>query len=421
MLLLKSSFMLGSSFMSLPILLLIYCSIIVLASLAGGWLPSLVKLTHTRMQLMMSVVSGLMLGIALLHMLPQAAEHLSSMTSVSAALLAGLLVMFFLLRVFQVHSHGSLDDSEGNHNHAHGHGCDHNHPAESPSLNWVGLFFGLAIHTLLDGVALAASVVADADHMAHQFALYGLGTFLAVALHKPLDALAITSLMSTSGWSARSQTAVNLSYALMCPLGSLMFWLGVSQLAGKEFVVGSALAFSAGFFLCIALGDLLPEVQFHSHDRLKLSVALLLGVATAFGIELTHSHNHGATHGHHHEHNEEPMSLLADTIGEIKKHEANVTKAFDAGDPGAAHEGLHELGHLFAAISDLADKTAMSTDDRNKLKEAGEALFKAFSQIDETMHGKEASVEKATKVYAKVQEDIDAALQVLEAMLPTKM
>ena len=34
-----------------------------------------------------------------------------------------------------------------------------------------------------------------------------------------------------------------------------------------------------GTFLCIALSDLLPELQFHSHDRLKLSVALLVGFA----------------------------------------------------------------------------------------------------------------------------------------------
>jgi zinc and cadmium transporter len=43
-------------------------------------------------------------------------------------------------------------------------------------------------------------------------------------------------------------------------------------------VTAVALAFSAGTFLCIALSDLLPELQFHSHDRLKLSVALLAGV-----------------------------------------------------------------------------------------------------------------------------------------------
>lgn len=298
--------------MSLPVLLTVYCILIVIASLLGGWLPTFIRLTHVRMQVTMSLVSGLMLGIAMLHMLPQAAENLSSMTSVAGAMLAGLLVMFFLLRVFHVHSHGEFDEEGGKHDagkqatcsHEHQHHQEHN-VAGGHRLNWIGLFFGLAIHTLFDGVALAASTVADSSHHMQGVAFYGLGTFLAVVLHKPLDALAITSLMHTSGWSARAQAAVNFGYALMCPLGALLFWFGVSKFAGEHNeIVGYALAFSAGFFLCIALGDLLPEVQFHSHDRGKLSVALLLGVAIAVGIEMTHSHAHPHDDATLHSHDE---------------------------------------------------------------------------------------------------------------------
>jgi len=49
-------------------------------------------------------------------------------------------------------------------------------------------------------------------------------------------------------------------------------------------VVGSALAFSAGVFLCISLGDLLPEVHFHSHDRFKLTFSFLVGIGLAYGL-----------------------------------------------------------------------------------------------------------------------------------------
>ena len=47
-------------------LLLIYCGAVIAASLLGGWLPSLVPLGHRRMQMMISTVAGLMLGVALL-------------------------------------------------------------------------------------------------------------------------------------------------------------------------------------------------------------------------------------------------------------------------------------------------------------------------------------------------------------------
>jgi zinc and cadmium transporter len=57
-------------------LLVLYCLLIVVASLAGGWLPSLVQLTHNPMQTMVSFVGGLMLGIALFHLIPHASHQL---------------------------------------------------------------------------------------------------------------------------------------------------------------------------------------------------------------------------------------------------------------------------------------------------------------------------------------------------------
>ena len=65
----------------------------------------------------------------------------------------------------------------------------------------------------------------------------------------------------------------------------MLFYFGASHLAGGNMpVLGCALAFCAGSFLCIASSDLLPELQFHSHDRFKLSVALLAGLSVAILI-----------------------------------------------------------------------------------------------------------------------------------------
>lgn len=48
--------------------------------------------------------------------------------------------------------------------------------------------------------------------------------------------------------------------------------------------LGSALGFRAGTFLSISCADLLPELQFHSHDRWKMSGALIAGVAVAWSL-----------------------------------------------------------------------------------------------------------------------------------------
>ena len=276
--------------------LTIYCILIAVASLFGGSLASLVRLTHRRIQLTLSFVSGVMLGVALLALLPHSINLLGSPEPALITCLIGLLFMFFMIRMFHFHQHDlavdsqhdhtqkELCDHEQDHHHVH---CDH-HDGEM-DFSWAGLCFGLAIHTIIDGVALAAAAQTSSPI---GYSIGGLGVFLAILLHKPLDALSITSLMSAKGWSTSRQLSVNLIFCLMCPLGALLFALTVEQYAGwRDSVLGFSLAFSAGIFLCISLGDLLPEVHFHSHDRVQLSIMLLLGALVAFLIELGHDHD----------------------------------------------------------------------------------------------------------------------------------
>ena len=75
-------------------LLTIYCALVLVASLAGGWLLLIINPTHTRLQMAISFVAGLMLGIALLHFLPDADEQLHSLDRVAAWMLGGFLTMF---------------------------------------------------------------------------------------------------------------------------------------------------------------------------------------------------------------------------------------------------------------------------------------------------------------------------------------
>ncbi|MFG0254493.1 MAG: ZIP family metal transporter [Rhodopirellula sp. JB053] len=313
-------------------LLVVYCVLVIMASLTGGRLSKIFRMTHLRTQLLMSGVGGLMLGIALLHLLPHATEVLGSSSKTGGAALAGLIAMFLLIRLFHTHDHGAKEPDHG-HNHAseptaetldetHDHEHDHEqHAASAPDhshshshshshaghhhdhshkgISWAGMFFGLALHTVIDGVALASSVIADAHHGAW-LGLAGLGTFLAVALHKPLDAFAITSVMNKQGWSETAQNTANVFFSVTCPAGALLMYFGATRWTEGTEVLGWGLAVSAGFFICIALADLLPEVAFHDHDRGKLTAALLLGVAIAVGIENLPGHKHKSHEGHDH-------------------------------------------------------------------------------------------------------------------------
>jgi zinc and cadmium transporter len=279
-----------------PPLLLLYSGAIVLASLLGGALPTLVRLTHTRLQVIMSFVAGLMLGVALYHLLPHSLVQMGgagSIDTLAGWTMAGLVLMLLLLRLFDFHQH---DFSEPGHQHDHGHqhGDLHETDAVAHPWSWLGIAFGLGLHTLIDGVALGAAVNAG-TLIPGGAGLVGLGVFLAILLHKPLDALSITSLMQAGGWSRQAQMATNLGFALMCPLGAVLFYLGAMQLGDRQaLVVGCALAFAAGTFLCIALSDLLPEVHFHRHDKLLLTAWFLIGIGLAWLLGFLEP---AATHG----------------------------------------------------------------------------------------------------------------------------
>ena len=269
--------------------LVVYCVLVLLASLAGGWLLLAIHLTLTRLQMAVSFVAGLMLGISLLHFLPDANEQLHSLDKTVNWLLGGFLAMFFVQRFFHFHHHdlpeGDPEDCCG-HEHEHEHDHDHTNTLAEKSakqLSWVGTALGLTLHSLLDGLALAAAVAAGAQ--GHE-QLAGLGVALVVILHKPFDAMAVSTLMHAGGKSKSSRHILNGLFALASPLGAALFYFGVGASAGGTVpLLGYALAFCAGSFLCIASSDLLPELQFHSHDRLKLSVMLILGLSVAIIIK----------------------------------------------------------------------------------------------------------------------------------------
>ena len=292
-------------FLSPTVLLGIYCALVLLASLAGGWLLLAMRLTHARLQTAVSFVSGLMLGMALLHFIPHAFHQNHSLDQTMRLALGGFLAMFFLQRFFPHHHH---DVSEGTPKHEHL-GGEHPHRHEGSAehgvathtlaeqsasqLSWTATTIGMAFHSLLGGVALAAAVAAEAG--GHS-GLVGLGTALVIILHKPFDAMTVSTLMAASGCSRFSRHLLNGLFALATPLGAILFYAGASHIFGSNSAfLGGALAFCAGTFLCIACADLLPELQFHSHDRLKLSLALAAGLAVAvlIGQFETSGHDHG--------------------------------------------------------------------------------------------------------------------------------
>lgn len=276
--------------------LVVFCVAVVGVSLVGGLLPLATVLSHTRLQIYLSVSAGAMLGAAFFHMLPEAVRLGSPSTLNWSAV--GLLALFFLERFFAFHHHEAPDDPDDpcpTHRHEHS-GGSHGHSAglidasapgggfgeckaKGTSLHWGAAAFGLAVHSLAGGVALASAAAANMD-VRRGIGAATWGVFIATIVHKPADALTIVSLMLRAGAPRALAHLVNFAFALMIPAGVVLFYVGIERLGptAASRLTANALAFSAGTFLCIALSDLLPELQFHKHDRWKLSAALLGGL-----------------------------------------------------------------------------------------------------------------------------------------------
>jgi zinc and cadmium transporter len=218
-----------------------------------------------------------MLGAAFLHLLPEAVEG-AGYRAVPWALV-GFLGLFLLERFVLVHvcaEPGPVPWAPG-----HGQpGHDLVRGATGCYVHTLGVaaFLGLSAHTLLDGFALGA-----ASHDA------GLGflVFLAILAHKIPSSFSLSAILAAEGYRRRQALLMNATYALMVPVGALVY-LGLRGLVRVESFTANALAASAGTFLHLALSDILPDVHRRGGSRLRLSLALLAGVAAMWGLRFVH-------------------------------------------------------------------------------------------------------------------------------------
>ena len=314
----------------------LYCLAIAAVSVFGGCLPLSKKISHLTLQIYLSLSAGAMLGAACFHMLPEGAELAGRSFGWWTAL--SVISLYVIKRFLSPHSHEPTEMEEHEDEDDHGH--DHHHHSipvvsqlHSPAPHVAGwsAVAGLSIHTLLGGIALGSAVLGQETPKD-----LGLAVFLATVLHKPADSLTISTLLIKAGTQRSRTLVVQFFFALLIPIGVLMFHLGQSAIAshvGNAFT-GSVLAFSAGTFICIALSDLLPEVQFHSHDRMKLFLAFILGAMLMWGtalIETRHQHEDKREKADAH-----AVRLVAVLSGNRFMAKAEIRRSKPEGDPNSS-------------------------------------------------------------------------------------
>jgi zinc transporter ZupT len=138
---------------------------------------------------------------------------------------------------------------------------------------------GLMIHTLFDGISIAAASQVDVK--------VGFLVFIAVFLHKFPEGFTIGSMVVAAGKGLRE---VVIATTLIG--GTTLFGVMVFYFAGNliGFSVAYALPLACGVTLYVAASDLIPEVNHHGGKSPLVSFSVFAGVAVFFLIDtLVHS------------------------------------------------------------------------------------------------------------------------------------
>ena len=257
---------------------------IVLATLLGGVasvlaaaLLSLTLLKRVVPQLV-SLSAGLLLGTAVLHLIPEAVESHADLHRLSWTLLAGL-VGFFLLEKLSVLRHSHHHEGDGHHHH-------HGHDREEAGPGGLLILVGDAIHNFADGVMIAAAFMIDV-HL-------GWITTLAIAAHEIPQEIGDFIVLINAGYRRSRALLFNALAGLSAVAGGVFGWFALDNSLG---LLPYVLMIAAASFVYIALADLVPDLHRQSrHRRREWLPQFLLMLAGIAMVALLTAQSHGHAH-----------------------------------------------------------------------------------------------------------------------------
>jgi zinc transporter ZupT len=232
-----------------------FAAITVAAAFAGG--AAALRLSRD-LTTAIALTGGVVLAVALFHVLPEAIETLDDPRRVGALVGAGFLAFFLAERLLVLHHR---DD-----------------PAEARAHSHVGALGAgaLAIHTFIDGLGIGLAFSLDTTT--------GVLVFVAVVAHDFADGLNAVAFVLHQG-GTRVRALRWLAIVAIAPL--LGATVGAAVDVSEE-SLGKLLALYVGFFLFMGGTDLLPHA--HEHPSWRRVAFTLLGFVGIFAMTAVASH-----------------------------------------------------------------------------------------------------------------------------------
>ncbi len=231
---------------------------ILAATFAGGLLSVLIAASLTRavlgriVQHLLSLSTGVLLGTALLDILPEAFERKAPPQALFTTLLCGLM-FFFLLEKAELYRHSHHHEGDAHHHH---HGFDRHQAGRG---GW-SVILGDSIHNFCDGIIIAAAFLADTR--------LGTVTSLAIIAHEIPQEVGDYIVLLNAGFSRGRALFFNAVSGLAAVVGGVVGYLVVGP---WESLFPYLLVIASSSFVYVAVADLIPQLQQRMSLRATLS------------------------------------------------------------------------------------------------------------------------------------------------------
>lgn len=223
--------------------------LVVISTFLGG---AVALRLHRELTTLIALTGGVVLGVAIFSVLPEAIETVDDPALVSTLVGAGFLIFFFAERLIVLHHRDE--------------------PEQARAHERVGVLgaAGLCVHSFVDGLGIGLAFGLDTTT--------GVLVLVAVLAHDFADGLnTVGFILSQSGDRRKAITWLSID-ALAPLLGAIV---GASITVSEQ-TLGYLLSLYVGFFLFMGATDLLPEA--HRHPS-RLRVALTgAGFAAIFVV-----------------------------------------------------------------------------------------------------------------------------------------
>jgi zinc and cadmium transporter len=221
---------------------------IVIATFVGGLLSVVIAASLTAsvlsrvVQHLVSLSAGVLLGTALLDVLPEAFQSKASPQALFGTLLGGLM-FFFLLEKAELYRHSHHHEGDEHHHH---HGFDRNQAGRG---GW-SVIMGDSIHNFCDGIIIAAAFLSDTR--------LGVVTSLAIIAHEIPQEVGDYIVLINAGFPRARALFFNAVSGGAAVVGGV---LGYFIVGPWESLFPYLLVVASSSFIYVSVADLIPQLQ----------------------------------------------------------------------------------------------------------------------------------------------------------------